>query len=113
MPRGAFGQMADGYFDAQLAFTQLETLPGAIGEWRGAVELQDGFIAGVGDDLPRLLPGAAVDRQGIGEAVGRQGQPPVRAVETTFGDAVGPGGQWVTAEFAGQAGVECMAVVVA
>ncbi|MNF98874.1 hypothetical protein D3C84_817500 [compost metagenome] len=100
MPRGALGQMRDVQPDAQFALAQMKTLPGAIGERPGAVELQDDFITGLRNHLPRLLPGAAVNRQGIGEAVWLEREPAVRAIETTVGNAVGPWHQRKTAELA-------------
>ncbi|MNO88810.1 hypothetical protein D3C76_802760 [compost metagenome] len=54
-----------------------------------------------------------MNRQGIGEAVGRQCQPAIGAIETAIGDAVGPGDQGKAAEFAGQAGVQGMGITVA
>ncbi|MNZ99974.1 hypothetical protein D3C78_1193190 [compost metagenome] len=113
MPGGRFSQMGDAQFDAQFALAQMETLAGAISKRGCAVELQDHFIFRPGNHIPRLLPGAAMDRQGIGEAVGRQCQPAIGAIETAFGNAVGPGHQGKAAELAGQAGVQGVLIGVA
>ena len=54
-----------------------------------------------------------MNRQRIGQAVGRECQPTLGVVETAMGNAVGPGHQRIAPQLAGQTGMDRLLIVMA
>lgn len=113
MPCGCFGQMSHPQFDTQGPIAQANTLLGAIGKRRVTSHFQHGFIRRLANHLPRLLPGRTVNRQRIGQAVGRECQPTLGVIETAVGNAVGPRHQRIAPQLARQTGEDRLLIVMA
>lgn len=88
IPGRLFALVGDVQSQAQLPFVQGDIEACVVGEGHLAVQFQRRRLFGLVDDLPRLLPGTAVNGQGFVAGIGLQGEPTIRAIEATAANTV-------------------------